>query len=507
MISSRNSSGRRKVLVARLIHEGHSFSRNKTTLADISQDELYFGQQITAKLTGTKSEVGAFIAAADDYDWELIPVVCASGGASGPITLAAYSAIRETILDAATANPDLAAILLSLHGSTYVDGIPDPEGDLLRRLRAICGRRACIAATLDLHANVTDEMVRYADILSSYRTTPHTDHFQTGTRVCKLLQQTLDGEIDPKLVVARRPMLYGMDLGRTLTESPMTRLHVRAREIEKAEPGVLDISLNAGYYMGDVFEAGPSVLVLVDGPESASLGRRVADDLIDDAYSWRELKTVNLVGVDEAIKACHEEAKKPGPLILADYTDGPGGGGYGDATRILEALIAADLPKTMVGLIYDPESVRQCIAAGVGATVALKIGGKTDQKFGGGPIDLNVQVLSLSDGAFTRRGPYMTGTPASIGHSALIQHGNVQVILASTRVQAEERGQYLVHGVEVEKLNILALKGINHFRADLEPLSRGIIFVDSGGIHAADLTTLPFKQVRRPIWPLDEDFE
>src|SRR5690606_30325617 len=220
---------------------------------------------------------------------------------------------------------------------------------------------------LDLHTNVTDEMVRYADILSSYRTTPHTDHFETGMRVCELVQRTLDGTIKPRPIVVRRPMLGGMDLGRTLADTPMTRLQARARELEASVDGLLDISLNAGYYMGDVYEAGPSVVVVADGSQAVACAQRVGDELIDDAYSWKEFKTVNLVSVDAAIEACRAEAVGTGPLILADYTDGPGGGGYGDATKLLRALIDADLPGSMVGLIYDPESVRQCQAAGVGA--------------------------------------------------------------------------------------------------------------------------------------------
>lgn len=490
-----------KVLVARLSHESHAFSCLQTSLAEFAGEELLFGEQILSRMAGTRTELGGIHEAAQEYGWQLIPTVSACAPTSGPVTRAAYDALTEPILNALTVHADLAAVVLSLHGAMYVPGLPDPEGDLLRRIRAQAGARVLIAASLDLHANVTDEMVRYADILTSYRTTPHVDQFATGRRLADLTHRALRGEIRPEIHIARRATIAGMDLGRTLGDTPMTRLQATARAWEVQQPAILDISLNAGYYMGDVYEAGPSVLVVGNGDGATC--QRVADELMDNAFSWRDLKTVNLVSVTEAIEKCREPARKTGPLILADYTDGPGGGGYGDATRLLSALIEADLPGTLVGLIYDPESARQAIDAGVGSSVALKVGGKTDARFGGGPVAMTVEVLAVSDGRYTRTGPFRTGTPASIGPCALLQQGNVRVIVASKRMQAEERGQYRVLGVDVSTVNILALKGINHFRADLEPISRGIVFVECGGIHATDLTTLPYRHVRRPIWPLD----
>lgn len=491
-----------QVVVARLSHESHAFSRLRTTLAEFGREELLFGDDMVERMRGTRTELGGIIDAAHAHGWQLVPTVSACASTAGPVTRAAYDALTEPMLRTLAEHPGAAAVVLSLHGAMFVEGLPDPEGDLLCRIRRQVGPRVVIAATLDLHANVTDAMVRYADILTSYRTTPHVDQYEAGQRACALVQRALLGEIRPRVHLARRDMIAGMDLGRTLRDGPMTRLHARARDWEQREAAVLDVSLNAGYYMGDVYEAGPSVLVVGHG--DAALCQRVADELIDDAYTWRDQKTVHLQSIDEALARCREPAQRSGPLILADYTDGPGGGGYGDATALLQALLAANLPGTLVGLLYDPESARQAIAAGVGQTLDLRIGGKTDPDFGGAPVAVHARVLAVSDGRFVRSGPFKTGTPASIGASALLQCGEVQIIVASNRVQAEERGQYRVLGVDVERLNVLALKGINHFRADLEPIARGIVFVESGGIHATDLRTLPYRNVRRPLWPLDD---
>lgn len=491
-----------KIITARLGHESHAFSVVPTTLASFAATELLFGDDVVRHMTGTRTETGGIIASAKRFGWELVPTVAALAMPSGPVTRATYEALLEPILFALQAHRDAAAVVLALHGAMSVDGLPDAEGDLLRRIREIIGTGRPLAASLDLHANVTDEMVRHASILTSFRTTPHVDQYETGVRLCALVERTLCGEIAPRVYVGRRPMLAGMDLGRTVGDTLMTGLQRKARAWEARSPAILDVSLNAGYYFGDVYEAGPSVVVIGNGEDA--LCRQVADELIDDAWSWRDQKTVHLQGIDSAIERALAPADGAGPLILADYTDGPGGGGYGDATHLLRALVAAQVPGSVVGELYDPESVRQAGAAGVGATRSFRIGGKTDARYGGGPLEVEARVLALSDGNYVRTGPYMTGTDASIGPSAALEIGAVRVIVCSHRVQAEERSQYRILGIDPERVNVLALKGINHFRADFEPIARGIVFVEAGGIHASDLRTLPFRNVRRPIWPLDD---
>ena len=492
-----------KVIAARICHESHSFSVLPTTLTEFANMELLWGDEIIRQRKGTRSEMGGFISAAEELGWDLTPVVSANAAPSGPVTAASYEAMVEPILRSIRAAKGLRAVVLSLHGSMYVEGLPDPEGDLLARIRREIGHGIVLAATLDLHANVTAQMAAHCSLMTSYRTTPHVDQFETGQRLCALVQRALNGEIDPAIHVARRAMITGMDLGRTLGDGPMVRLLQEARRLERSVPGILDISVNAGFSFGDVYEAGPSVVVIGDGPSEAC--QQAAERLMDMAEQSRDVSTVRLISVEDAIAKARRPASAPGPLILADYTDGPGGGGYGDATKLLAALLEAQIPGTVVGALYDPESAQQAIAAGLGRECSLRIGGKTDPRFGGPPVPITGMVSAVSDGCYVRKGPFETGTRASLGPSAVITVGSVQVIVASYRVQAEDREQYRIFGIDPDHANILALKGINHFRADFESHAREIAYVEAGGIHATDLTTLPYTLVRRPIWPLDDD--
>ena len=491
-----------KVLIARICHESHAFSVLPTTLTDFANQELLFGEQILVQRRGTRSEMGGIIDAAERLGWDLIPVISGNAVPSGPVTRSTYEALLEPILRTAASTEGLRAVVISLHGSMSVVGLPDPEGDLLRRIKEVVDQSVVVAATLDLHANVTDEMVRHADLMTSYRTTPHVDQFETATRLCGLVDRTLRGEVRPTLHVARRGMIAGMDLGRTLADGPMVQILREARALEERTPGLLDIGVNAGYPYGDVHDMGPSVVVVGDGHDPAYVD--AAEFLMNRAQAMRDVTTVELVPVGTAVEIACRPASGPGPLLLAEYTDGPGGGGYGDATLLLAALLKARIPGTVVGALYDPVSAAQAFTVGVGNRAIFEVGGRTDARFGGDPVRVEATVIALSDGDYVRRGPFETGTRASLGRSARLDADGVQIIVASYRIQAEDREQYRIFGIEPEQSNIIALKGINHFRADFEPIARGIVFVEAGGIVTSDLRVLPYRRVRRPVWPLDD---
>ncbi len=491
----------KKIVCGRFSHESHSFSLISTSLIDFAKQELFFGDAITARMADTKTEMGGFLAAAKTFGWNLVPVMSASTSTSGPVTVAAFEAIVEPLLMELKAQRHIDGVLLSLHGAMYVEEFPDPEGELLRRIREIVGPNMPIAATLDLHANVTDQMIANVDILTSYRTTPHIDQYETAMRAAALLDRTLKGEIRPKVYIARRDTLHGMDLGRTVGDTPMTRMQAKARDIEKSMPGLADISLNAGYYLGDVYEAGPSVIAV--GTDASGIAQKTCETLMDEVLTWRDEKTVHLISIEQAIAHASRPASGSGPLILADYTDGPGGGGYGDATSLMAAIVEAQIPNSVVGPLFDPESAQQAAEAGVGVTLKFAVGGKTDARFGGAPLHVEAKVIAISDGVYVRAGAFRTGTKGNLGTSAALEVGSVRIIVSSNRMQAEERNQYRIFGIEPQDVNVIALKGINHFRADFEPVARAIFYVEAGGMHATDLRSLPYKNVRRPVYPLD----
>jgi microcystin degradation protein MlrC len=484
-------------------HESHGFSSRLTHLNDFADAEPGSIEN-DPDLGTTRSVEGGILCAARELNWDLRFPFSARATPAGPLTTEAFETLTERLLTELKKQGRVDGILLTLHGAMAAENCPDCEGEILERVRGIVGFDVPIGLPLDPHTNFTDRMARLATISTSHRTTPHVDQWETAYRAACMLDDAMRGKTRPRVFVSRLPMLAGMDMGRTLDpDGPMSRLQKSAREIEREDPGVLDIALNAGYYYGDVFEAGPSVTVTGNGEDSRYAD--IAGKLMLAAWETRGYVSIKHVSVDEAIARTRTAHAGKGPIILADYTDGPMGGAHGDGTRLLIALLAENAPGTVVGPIYDPVAAASAVAAGVNASVSLPIGGIGDQEYGGPPVTVSGVVASTSDGVYVRKGPYATGSVGHCGTSARIQSGNVSVIVVSERVQPEDREQYRIFGIDPESVNILACKGINHFRADFEPIAREVIFVDTGGLVSVDFTRFPFKHVRRPIWPLDPD--
>lgn len=492
-----------KVFACGISHESHSFSPRLTTIDDFRGAQA--GDIAAApQLAQTRSTEAGILVAARERNWNLTFPFFAQATPSGPLTAATFDTLTDRLIDQLQAAGRVDGVLLALHGAMFSVDHPDCEGEILARVRAVVGPDVPIALSLDLHANFTDRMAQLANIATSFRTTPHVDQWETSYRAAGLLDDAMRRAILPKVHVARLPMLAGFDMGRTVDpDGPMSRLLRAARELERSEPEVLDIALNAGYYYGDVREAGPSVTLTASHADARF--QALADRLMRAGWESRAYVSIAHLTVDAALEHARRAARGSGPLILVDYTDGPAGGADGDGTRLLDALLKADLPDTVVGPIFDPAAARKAVDAGVGAPVELDVGGKGEVKYSGPPVRLHGTVRRVADGRYVRRGPYSTGTVGELGQSALIECGNVAVLVVSQRVQPEDREQYRIVGIDPETVNILACKGINHFRADFEPIARELVFVDTGGLVSVDFTRFPFRNVRRPIWPLDHD--
>jgi microcystin degradation protein MlrC len=202
-----------------------------------------------------------------------------------------------------------------------------------------------------------------------------------------------------------------------------------------------------------------------------------------------------------------ERAKqgKPGerPLVVADYTDNPGGGGYGDATAFLQGLIDADVRSVAFHAICDPEAVQAGMRAGIGTKAALTLGGKTDPAMGGRPLTLNGEIITLSNGKFIAYGPMGGGVERDYGPSMVFRVGGIDIVLITNNGQATDLGQFTSLGVDPARYRTVAVKSMQHFRAAFEPIAREVVLVDTGGLCSEMYTAELFTKVRRPVWPLD----
>lgn len=492
-----------RVFTASFMHETHSFSPVPADLDSFQRTGYHLAEAIPSYFGGTRTELGAVLVLAERHGWELIHPVSASTTPSGTVTQEAFEHVVGLILDGLRAAGSVDGILLALHGAMVTEEFQDAESELLRRVRAVVGMEVPIAVTFDIHANVGPDVARLANIVSTFRTTPHIDMFETAERAGTLLMRAMSGECKPRLVYAQAPMFYGLDMGRTISgKGPMVEVLAAADDLMRTDRSILEISVNAGFDWSDTYHVGSSVLVTHDGAEDRA--QAVANRLIGMAWKSRAVKSIRLLPIDEAVQIAREPSSSPGPLLIGDFTDCPGGGTAGDNTRLLKALFDAGVQDVAFASIADPVAARTGIEAGVGASVTLSLGGKIDGRFGGEPITVTGVVRAISDGVATRKGPYMKGKSTSFGPSCLVEVGGVKIIVATERLQIDDREQFRIFGVQPETTNILACKAANHFRADFEPISRRLIYVETGGSMSFNFSQFPFRHVRRPVWPLDD---
>lgn len=493
---------RPRVLIAGFKHETNTFSRLPTTLDSYRARALHRDNEIATLYPGTNTEVAAFLDGCTRHGWQPVLSVVADATPSGPLTRDCYEAIAADIVAAATQDGAPAAILLNLHGAMVAEHVPDGEGELLARLRAAVGPATVIAATLDLHANVSDRMAQAADILVSYRTYPHVDMYEIAGEAVDLVARTLAGAIRPRTIVRRGPQLTGIDDGRTTSPGPMTEaLAIAARH--RQVPGVLSVSVNAGFTKADTPEAGPSAIVVGDSMQARY--EALADELVAHFWRTRHDRTISFTSPADAVARAKAGGRIGAPVILADFADNPGGGGYSDSTGILRAMIEADLENAAIATIVDPACAAACHSAGLGAELDLAIGGKIDPAWGA-PVTARGIVTHLSGGAFTITGPMQTGMRVALGPTATFKVGGVEIVLASQRFQNYDLGFFRIGGIEPAERAVLVVKSMQHFRAAYAPIAGEIIVVDDGGgVTSHDVARLPFRHLRRPIYPIDLD--
>jgi microcystin degradation protein MlrC len=490
-----------RILIGQIKHETNTFSRLPTDLDCYGRRLLAYGEDVFRRLGGTRTEIGGYMQAAKREGWTLIPTVAADATPSGKLTAETWAKLSGAIIDGLERAGKVDGVLLALHGAMVTEDQDDGEGDLLQRIRARVGPDVPVMATLDLHANVTEAMTDNADALIAYRTYPHVDHVERAEQAAGLMKRALAGAIRPVSAVARRATLDGIDHGRTHADpkdaGPMDRVLARAAGLE-SEPGILAVSVHAGFGWADIRDAGPSVAVCADGDRARA--RAVAEALMEDVWQTRGQETVER----HDLATCIAEARRGGdrPLVLADFTDNPGGGGYGDATALLAAMIAAGLDNAAFHAINDPEAVRLGQQAGKGATVTLALGGKIDHAFGA-PIRVSGTVANLTDGTFVCDGPMHKGVALSHGPTMVLKTGGIEVIVTSNRMQTTDLQAFLSQGIDPRARSTLAVKSSQHFRAAFQPIARKVMLADGGALCSPDYRRFAYRRLRRPIWPLD----
>jgi microcystin degradation protein MlrC len=513
-----------RILSAEVAHETNTFSRIPTdeqafrnghfllthntlhlipSVEKAYRNDLFLLDQDAIAARGSQNtELAGFLDIASKYGWQLDHILSANAGPSGKVTSEAFDWLVDPIIAAAKANR-YDGILLGLHGAMVTDFCEDGEGELLQRVRAVTGDEVPIAITLDLHANVSEKMCDLANIIVSYKTYPHVDMRDSARQAGEILQRSLTGEISPRTIRVHRPMLEEINGGRT-DVGPMIE-RIEAAKAWELRPDAYAVSINAGFPSADIAEVGPTVLVTAEGDMEAH--RAFAESLADNIWKRRHDVLNHYLDVDSAAAIARQFSSAEGPLVIADYADNPGGGGYGDSTNLLRALLDAGVSNACFGPMVDGVTVKQICQHEIGATIRVKLGGKTDPAFGGGPLDLTVEMVSKSEGHYTGGGKMIGGLQRSFGPTVVVRTGGIEILITTVAQQLLDLQQFKSFGIMPESKQVVALKSMQHFRADFEPIAARVIVCDSGALCTPNYQRLDYHNVVRPIFPLDQEFE
>ncbi len=429
---------------------------------------------------------------AEARGWEVVESVCGFATPSGLVVRRVYEDLRDEILRDLEAAMPVDGVLLSLHGAMVVDGYGAAEGDLVERIRAIIGPGVPMGAEFDLHCHLSKRLCDDLTALVIYKEYPHTDFAARAEEVWRLIEGKLDGTLNPVMSVHDCRMV---GLFHT-TREPMRGYVDRMAALE-GKDGVLSVSLGHGFPWGDVLEEGARVVVVTDGDKAGGdalaerLGRELWDLRDDITPIYSDMETA----ITDALSA------ESGPVVLADMSDNPGGGAPGDSTFIVRRLLERGIGMAAVGGIWDPVAAAICLGAGEGATIDLRLGGKTGPT-SGDPLDLRVTVRKvLPDHTVEALG----GSKRYMGDTVWAAAEGIDFVIHAARCQNTTPNMFTDLGIDIMSKKILVVKSMQHFHAAYAPLASQVIYVAAPGTLIWDMREFPYEKLARPVWPLDDD--
>jgi microcystin degradation protein MlrC len=462
----------RRLGVARFWYEGNAFCPMPARQTDFERREWRRGPQALTATRDTATELAGVSDFLDAHpNWEARLSRCASALPSGPIEVGVFEAfLNEVIADFSAEGLD--AIYLSLHGAAITEACDAPELELISALRALHPGLP-IGASFDLHANQAPELANLLTVASGYRTYPHVDMRETARRTLDLLRRAVEGEICPVGVI-RNEGLYLSSANMRTSDGPMQALQQHAQRL--STPPILDVSVFGGFAYANSRHIGASIMVWADGDPAAA--QAAADELYADLKARRPEFDTPLVEATEGIR---QALRAPGLVAVTEASDNCLSGGIGDTPGLLAALVALTPDGECVHAgLADATLVQVAWRAGVGAVLNVQLGGRLTQDYGA-PVPLFVTVERLTHGRYVNTGPMEQGLEVECGPTAVLRHQSLRVIVTSHVTGCNDPAFFALHGVDLDKTRLLAVKAKNHFRAAFEGLCTAIVDVDTPG--------------------------
>jgi microcystin degradation protein MlrC len=488
-----------RVAIAGIDHETNTFSPVATDLSHFESYGIVRGDAMVATHVDAHTTVAGFLAATNEPDIDVVPLMFAWANPAGTITDEAFEALLGETLEGLASRGPWDAVLLAQHGAAVAASYPDADLEVIRRVRDLVGPSVPIGVAVDMHANISAGMAEQATVIVGYGTNPHVDARERGEECARLVIATVRGQIRPTMAFESVPAVINIVRQSTL-ESPMREVMASATAI-LAEPGVLSITVSEGYPYADVPEMGMSGLAICDGSaEAAGAAARRIGSLIWAARS--EFEGHPAAPVEAVADALREGAW---PTVLLDVGDNIGGGGPGNSTILLDAALAAGATGLLV-ILHDQPAVGACLKSGIGSTVDVVVGPDTEG-IHGRPIPLRGTVRRISDGRYEE--PIATHGGFRFfdsGPTVLLDIGDDNLVILTSKVEMPTSIQQLLSlGVRPEGRRIIVAKGVISPQAGYGPFAKRMVMVDTTGVTTSQIGSLKYERRRRPLYPFEPE--
>jgi microcystin degradation protein MlrC len=450
-------------------------------------------------------ETPGFVAAMDaSGPWIPVGVALAMTEPNGPVEHAFFAELLDTITRRLRAALPVDAVYICSHGAGLTTDEDDPDGILFERVRQIVGPDVPIAATLDLHANVSDRMVQSIDVFIGYRTNPHLDMRERGAEAASAIREMLGG-VKPQRAFVRLPIVPP-------TVTMLTAAGPYAEMIDfgqrRMRPEIMNVSVMGGFAFADTAKNGLSVVVTARHDRRAA--EALALDIAEFGWANRARFYPRLTSLEEAVEkalAVSRDRSLPA-LAFADVADNPGGGGRGNTTYLLRAFAEGGVTGALLGVFYDPELAAEAHRRGVGASFGARFNLSETTNFSE-PYAAAATVVSLTDGKCVGRRGIYAGLRLELGPCAALQVGGVTVVVISHRVQCADPIFFEMMELDIARARSVVVKSRGHFRGGFDEFfgSDQIVEVDLPGLTSPMLNRFEWRHLPRPVIPLDDNVE
>ena len=480
-----------KLFIAGFDTETNSFAPLPTGRRGFEEGFLAHGDATQQPENYCSAQLFVWRRRAEALGWEVAEGLCTYAEPGGTIVRDVYESLRDELLADLEAAMPVDVVLLALHGAMAAYGYDDCEGDILARVRRIVGPDVIVGAELDLHCHITGAMVDNASLLVIYKEYPHVDIPDRAEELFTLAADAAEGKTHPVMAVHDCRMIGTF---RT-TEEPLRGFVDKMKALEGTD-GILSVSLGHCFIWGDVADVGAKTLVVADGDKVKA--QRLADELGEEFFAMRHRLLKRYLSIDEALDEAL--AMDGGPVVIADVADNAGGGAPSDSTFFLRRMLERGITNAASGFYWDPMAVSFCQDAGVGATFALRLGGKCG-KSSGDPVDLTVTVKGLADNPTQRFG----AAPDPMGATAWVEAEGLDLVITSLRTQVFHPEGFTKLGLDLSSRKFVVVKSTQHFHAGFYPIATAILYAGGPGALHPDFAKVPYTKLARPYWPRVDD--